>query len=793
MTAETEKAEKQRRKPSKRRKSIASKTETLPVLPLQGVVLFPYAICSLALDSKEQIKLLDSAMKGKRLVALMPQKDSEEAPTTTEDLHPVGCLGRIVKTLRLPDDTRRILVRGLQRVTVEEIDATGDFITGQVHRIDVPEDDSLETDALAKTAQGIFQGLIGMSPSFPDELRIVVYNIDDYGRLADMIADTINLSIEEKLSVLGTIAIQPRLQLVISFLQREELMFRVGSEIQSKVGSEMAKSQREHFLREQLRAIQEQLGEDAETPDVTELREKVETAELPEEAREAALSEVKRLRQMHPAAADYNVSRTYVEWILSLPWNKFSRDCLDIAAAEKILEQDHYDLTKVKERILEFLAVLQLKQDMKAPILCFVGPPGVGKTSLGQSIARALGRKFVRFSLGGVRDEAEIRGHRRTYVGALPGRIVQGLKRAKTANPVFMLDEIDKLGADFRGDPASALLEVLDPQQNTSFSDHYIDVAFDLSNVLFITTANLVDPIPPALKDRMEIIRIPGYTQNEKCEIARKFLVPRQLKENGLKRSQVSFYKKALETIIGQYTSEAGVRNLEREIAHVCRKHARAIVEEKAKPDRRQTITTENIKDYLGPQRLFPETTTSRRQVGVTTALAWTAAGGEILFIEANTVPGKGELVLTGSLGNVMKESAQIAFSLVRSMHKQLGFKPEMLENADIHVHVPSGATPKDGPSAGIAIAVAIGSLLTGRNVTPRVAMTGEISLQGHVLPVGGIKEKILAASRAGVKTVLLPAKNQNELLEDIPPEIQKKMTFKYLESASNAFKLALD
>ncbi len=775
-----------------RRRKTAKRTELRPIIPMREAVLFPYTIISLGMDSPGSIELLENAVGSDRLVALVSARDLEHEPRELDDFHPLGCEGRIVKTLRLPDESRRILIRGLRRIKLESIEKTEPFLTGRIRAVTAPADDTLETEALASTVRMLFQNIVAMSPIFPDELRVVAHNIDDPARLADMIADTLSLSFEEKMAVLAAVPVRERLEIILSFLNREEVVLRVGSEIQSKVSTELAKGQREHFLREQLKAIQEQLGEEAETPDITELREKIDSAGLPEEAAEAAYGELKRLRQMHPAAADYNVARTYIDWILALPWNKRSVDRLDISQAERILNRDHYGLERVKERILEYLAVLQLKKDMKAPILCFVGPPGVGKTSLGQSIARALGREFVRFSLGGIRDEAEIRGHRRTYVGALPGRVIQGLKRAKTANPVFMLDEIDKLGTDFRGDPASALLEVLDPQQNASFSDHYLEISFDLSSILFITTANLIDPIPPPLRDRMEIIRIPGYTQEEKSQIAKRFLAPRQLAANGLSKSQLTFSKGGLDTIINAYTSEAGVRNLEREIASVCRKHARKLVEGKAAPEQRITVSDSNIREYLGPERLFPDKAIEKPIIGVSTGLAWTSAGGEILHVEATTVPGSGKLVLTGSLGDVMKESAQIAYTYVRSRHGDIGFDPERLKSVDIHVHVPAGATPKDGPSAGIAIATALASLLSDRAVKARMAMTGEISLQGHVLPVGGIKEKVLAAARGGVHTVVLPEKNRNELEEDIPAEIRKKIRFEFATTADQVLNAAL-
>ncbi len=777
----------------RRSRRSRSASQLLPIFALHDNVLFPFTITSLAVDAPELVQLIDDAVAGDRLVALMPMRPAERAPTQVEDFHPVGCLARIVKMLRLPDETRRVLVRGLSRIQLQSIKRVEHYLLGEVVPAPEVEDHSLETEAMATAASKQFQNLVAMAPHLPDELRIAAVNIDDHSRLVDLIADTINLSFEEKAGILATVPLRERLEVILALLGREEVMLRVGSEIQSKVSNAFAESQREHFLREQLKAIREQLGEDNESPDIQEMKQRIGKAKLPVEVREAADKELERLRMMHPASADYNVARTYIDWLVSLPWNVFSKDRLDIGRAKKILDRDHFDLTKVKERILEFLAVLQLKKDMRAPILCFVGPPGVGKTSLGRSIAAALGREFVRISLGGVRDEAEIRGHRRTYVGALPGRIIQGLKRAKTANPVFMLDEIDKLGNDFRGDPGSALLEVLDPQQNSSFSDHYLEVPFDLSTILFITTANLTDPIPPALHDRMEVIRIPGYTQNEKAEIAKRFLVPRQLKAAGLTARQLAFQPAALETIISVYTSEAGVRNLEREIGSVCRKHARAIVEGKIALNHKVSVKGGDVAAYLGPQRLFPDQVASEPRLGSATGLAWTAAGGEIMHIEASLVPGKGQLVLTGSLGEVMKESAQIAMSYVRGRAAEFGFDPTLLDKQDIHVHVPAGATPKDGPSAGVAMATAIASLLTGRAARPYLAMTGEITLRGRVLPVGGVKEKVLAASRSGVREVILPRDNGCDLQEDVPAEILATMSFHPVEDAAAALALALE
>ncbi|MFO7820853.1 MAG: endopeptidase La [Lentisphaeria bacterium] len=768
-------------------------SESLPIIPLPNGALYPYSIISITVDTDAGLKLLDDALEGDRRVAVIPvPRQSIDKNLQQDDFFPIGARGRIVKSIRLPDESRRVLLRGTERIQLESLIEREPYFVGNIRLLKPQKDDSLETEAIAKTVKTQFQELIGQTSELPDDLQVAIHNVDNYGRLADLIADTLNIEPEQKLAVLGTLNIRERLELILSFLSREEVILQVGSEIQHKVNKQFAQQQREHFLREQLKAIQEQLGQEPETPDVTELRERLDKTDLPDDARETAESELRRLRQMHPAAADYNVARSYIEWILSLPWRKHTEDSLDINKAKKVLDRDHYDLTDVKDRILEFLAVLQLKSDMNAPILCFVGPPGVGKTSLGRSIASALGRNFVRISLGGVRDEAEIRGHRRTYVGALPGRIIQGLHKADSANPVFMLDEIDKLGADFRGDPGSALLEVLDPEQNSTFSDHYLETPFDLSSILFITTANLADPIPAALKDRMEIIRIPGYTRNEKAEIAKRFLIPRQLKYNGLQKKQLSIYKRAVEQIIDVYTAEAGVRNLEREIGKVCRKYARRLVQGEAPQDQRTVITDKNLREYLGARRLHPDTATTEPQTGISTGLAWTAAGGEIMHIEVNRVPGSGKLILTGSLGDVMKESARIALTYVNGCHKSFDFEPDHMKNFDVHVHVPAGATPKDGPSAGLAIAAALVSLFTGKPLRSRTAMTGELSLQGRVLPVGGIKEKILAAARAGVKTVLIPAQNQEALEEDVPESLRRKLRIQYCEKAADTLKYLL-
>jgi ATP-dependent Lon protease len=768
-------------------------TETLPLIPLENAVLFPFTLTSFTVADSDSISLLDDAIEGDRLVAFFPQKPTTPGPSVKPELYEVGTAGRIVKTLRLPDGSKRILVRGIRRIRMERITRRKPYLRAKTVEIGGGADESMEVQALVRNITSLVENVLGLSPHLPEEMRVALYNIDDYGRLADFVADAFNLRFEDKLAVLHAIPVRERLEVVFHFLNREAMIMQLGSEIQEQVSMVFNKSQRESFLREQLRVIQQQLEEPEDTPETAAIRETIESADLPDTVQDAAERELERLRQMHPAAAEFTVARTYIDWLTALPWKTTSQDILDLERARKILDEDHYDLKRVKERILDFMAVLNLKKDVgRAPILCFVGPPGVGKTSLGKSIARTLGREFVRMSLGGVRDEAEIRGHRRTYVGAMPGRIIQGLRKAGTRNPVFMLDEIDKLTQDFRGDPASALLEVLDPQQNTEFSDHYLELDFDLSQILFITTANLTDPILPALRDRMEVIRIPGYTHEEKLQIAKRFLVPRQVDENGLKRSKISFHKAALDVIINSYTNESGVRNLERMIGNVCRKHARRLVGGDTDEQTVFKVTKDIVRDGLGPRRLFPETVLKTPALGVVCGLAWTSAGGEIIQIEATRFPGKGNLVLTGSLGDVMKESARIALTLVGAMHEELGFEPDLLKSEDIHIHVPSGATPKDGPSAGVAIATALASLFSGLPVRERIAMTGEISLQGRILPVGGLKEKVLAAVRGGVKDLYLPLEAQAEIEEEVPAELLKKLNVHYVSAVQQVIIPAL-
>ena len=657
--------------------------------------------------------------------------------------------------------------------------------------LDTVTDSSIEMLALSQNIMAQFQELITLSPVFPEELKIAVLNVEDNVRLVDLVADAINTSFLEKLHLLIIPNLMGRLQLLSIFLSREIEVLKIGTEIQMQVANTLGHGQREIFLREQLRIIKKELGEDNKTPDILEIEKKMLGMKLPDVVKEVVDKELERLGTIPPQASEYNVAHTYIDWILSIPWNSYTEDSIDIIKAKKILDAEHFNLEKVKERIIEFLAVLQLKKDRKSPIICFVGPPGVGKTSLGQSIAKAMNRKFVRISLGGIRDEAEIRGHRRTYVGALPGRIIQGIKKAKSGNPVFMLDEIDKIGNDFRGDPASALLEVLDPQQNDTFNDHYLELDYDLSSIMFIATANITDTIPPALLDRMELMHLPGYTTSEKRNIAAKFLVPRQLRENGLKKRQLFLPAKTLESIITDYTREAGVRKLEKTIANICRKVARKIVEKKIDPAKRTVIESNDLNEFLGPKIFIQDEANTLPEVGSAVGMAWTSVGGVILNVEVTSMPGKGDLQLTGSLGNVMKESAQTAFSLIKSRSKQFKINSKLFSINDFHIHVPDGATPKDGPSAGVTIVTALVSHLTNRPIRANCAMSGEITLRGKVTPVGGIKEKVIAALSAGIKDILLPKKNKKDL-QDIPDEVKKKLNFTFVNDISEALKFLL-
>lgn len=763
--------------------------EILPILPLRETVVYPQMLIPLIVGREKSIKLVEDALSGNKLIGMCMQKTPVEEPTP-DDINKIGTVGIIVRSLKFPDNTLRLFVQGLQRIRIVEFIQTEPYFKAKIELIEEKIEKTVEIEGLMRNLLNLFQKMASLIPQFPEELLINAMNIQEPGRLADFIAFNTNLNINEKQEILETIDIKERLQKVTYYLTRELEILEIANKIQNEVKNEIEKSQKEYFLRQQMKAIQKELGEiDPREMEINELRQKLQEAKLPPEAMKEAERELERLSLMPPGSAEYTVTRTYLDWLISLPWAKSTEDNLDIKKAEEVLNEDHYDLEKVKERILEYLAVRKLKSDMKGPILCFVGPPGVGKTSLGKSIARALGRKFVRISLGGIRDEAEIRGHRRTYVGALPGRIIQGMRKAESNNPVFMLDEIDKLGSDFRGDPSAALLEVLDPEQNNAFVDNYLAVPFDLSKVMFIATANVLYTIPPALLDRMEIIELPGYTEYQKLGIAKGFLIPRQLKEHGLEEDKVEFKEEAIKKIIREYTREAGVRNLEREIASIIRKIAKGIAE--GSITEKVIINPENIPKYLGPEKYSFGMKGEKDEIGVATGLAWTEAGGDILFVEALVVDGRGNLILTGKLGEVMQESAKTALSYVRSKLKDLNVNYEILEKSDIHVHVPSGAIPKDGPSAGVTIATAIASALTKRPVKKDIGMTGEITLRGKVLPVGGIREKVLAAHRAGLTSVIMPKENQKDL-EEIPEEVKKDMTFYFVEHADEVLNLAL-
>ncbi|MEO0072213.1 MAG: endopeptidase La [candidate division WOR-3 bacterium] len=759
----------------------------LPVLAIRGGVIFPGIIMPLVVTTARAAKLVDDALASNKLVCAVLQKNEEVEEAGPEELYKVGTISLILKMLKFPDGTMRILLQGLKRGTVNFYTQVQPYLKANITPVIEEEKKDITTEAMKRNIISMFQKLVELSQYLPDELATVAMNIESVSRLSDFIAFHINLPVQEKQRLLEILDPQERLNQLAPLLNKEISILELSEKIRERVRGELDKNQRDYVLREQLKAIQKELGEtDDFMAEINSLREKIEKAQMPEEVKQVAQKELNRLSRMTPQAAEYSVVRTYLDWLISLPWAVSTEDNLDIKRAKKILDEDHYNLEKVKERILEYLSVKKLRKDSKGPILCFVGPPGVGKTSLGRSIARALGRKFVRFSLGGIRDEAEIRGHRRTYVGALPGRIIQGIRNAGTNNPIFMLDEIDKIGTDFRGDPSSALLEVLDPEQNYAFSDHYLEVPFDLSKVMFITTANMTDTIIPALRDRLEIIEIPGYIDEEKLFIAKQFLIPRQLKEAGLTKKDVRFTNAAIMKIINEYTREAGVRNLEREIGAVIRKIARAYAEGKKKS---VLVTEKNLAKYLGPPKFFSEVAQRQGMVGVSTGLAVTPYGGEILFIEATRMKGQKGLLLTGSLGEVMKESAQAALSFIRSKAKEFGIDEDFFATSDIHIHVPAGATPKDGPSAGVAISAALLSLLKNHPIDPRIAMTGEITLTGRVLPVGGIKEKIIAANRAGIKTVILPYENRKDLIE-IPEKVKKNLVFKFVKSIKDVYSI---
>jgi ATP-dependent Lon protease len=764
--------------------------DTLPILPTRGVVVFPYMMTPLVISDQRYAKLIDEALMGGKTIGLFAQLDPEVENPGPEELYTVGCAGQIVKMLRFPDGSVRFLVQGQARINMGNVERTEPYIVARVEEIHVPEaaEKTVEIEALTRNLNEQVKSIVQLAPYLTEDLHVTAMNTDEPSRLADLIATSLNLSSQEKQEILETIPVQERLELVTRRIHKEVEVLELSRKIQSEAAHEMGKSQREYILREQLKVIQKELGEgDERQREYEEYQEKIEAAAMPELAQEAALKELDRLQKMHPSAAEYTVARTYLDWLVDIPWSATSIDAIDIKRSRKVLDEDHYDLEKVKDRILEYLAVRKLKPDTKSPILCFVGPPGVGKTSLGKSIARSMGRKFERISLGGMHDEAEIRGHRRTYIGALPGRIIQSIKRAGTNNPIFMLDEIDKVGKDFRGDPASALLEVLDPEQNNSFGDHYLDVPFDLSKVIFITTANVLYAIPDVLRDRMEVIELPGYTDYDKVHIARQFLMPRQLENHGLNPSALKMSDTVLQQLINEYTREAGLRNFERQIATICRKVAMKVASEEA---RRVRVTSKNLPEFLGPLKFFREVDRAPR-VGVVPGLAWTPTGGEILFVEASRMKGKRGLTLTGNLGDVMRESVQAALSYLRAHAEEFDIEPDFFETSDLHIHVPSGAIPKDGPSAGVTMATALASLLTGRRPQPKLAMTGEINLSGDVMPIGGLKEKSLAAHRAGIQTVIIPAQNEKDLVE-IPKEVRDELEFIAVGSVHSAIDAAL-
>jgi len=794
---------------NKKGKGNSAKPEVLPILPLRGIVVYPHTSMPLTIGQPRSIRLIDSLSGGDRLIGMVTSKKPELDAPDPEDLYEVGTIASIQRLFRLPDGTIRLLVQGIERMKIKEFVDEEPYLKAKVQLYpEEPSEDSLNLEAMTRSVRGQFEKITEMASVIPQEIVSSILQVEEPLQVAYSIANFQRMGLDDAQKFLEINAIEDKLQNLTNFLTRELDVLEIGQKIQDDARTEIEKVQRDYFLREQMKAIQRELGEaDDSIAEVQDLREKIKDAKMPEEANEQATRELKRLNKLPPSSAEYGVIRTYLDWFVTLPWSITTEDTLDIQNARNVLEEDHYGLKEVKQRLLEFLAVRKLRidrqeefeekkskdhirKDREGVILCFVGPPGVGKTSLGQSIARALGRKFIRISLGGVRDEAEIRGHRRTYIGALPGRILQGLRRVESNNPVFMLDEIDKLGSDFRGDPASALLEVLDPEQNSEFRDHYLEVAYDLSQTMFITTANTLSTIPGPLRDRMEIIEISSYTERDKVEIAKGYLVPRQLRENGLREDEAAFSEDALKAIIRSYTREAGVRNLERMIGSICRKIVTKVAEDKLD---KSELTPELVKEYLGKPRFFhtEEIATRTAIPGVATGLAWTPFGGDVLFVEATSMPGRNGFQLTGSLGEVMQESAKAALSYVRSNVKALKLDPKYFEARDIHLHVPAGAQPKDGPSAGVTMATAIVSMASNQKVKPDVGMTGEITLRGQVMPVGGVKEKVLAAHRAGLKKMILPARNEADL-EEIPDEVINSMEFKFVETIQEVLDAAL-
>lgn len=770
-------------------------TGQYPVMPLRNTVLFPQQVIPIYIGRDRSLKLINDLESKKRYIVVVAQEDGSIENPKPEDLYAYGTLAQVLKVFDMPDNSKSAIVQGISRVKILEYTDHEPYFTAAVESmVDETISDQLELDALTTNLRQAFEDLMKVAPNLTEEHSGMLKNIQKPNRLTDRAISVITISNKEKQEILEELNIKRRIEKALNLISREIQRIKLGEEIQSEVHDEITKTQREYYLREQMKAIKKELGEDEGTVESKELEDKIKAAKMPEESEKVAMKELDRLSRIPTQSPEYNVSRTYIEWLADLPWSESTEDRIDLKEAKKILDEDHYGLDKVKERIIEYLAVRNLKQKkdpngtVRGPILCFGGPPGVGKTSLGKSIARAMGREFVRLSLGGVRDEAEIRGHRRTYIGALPGRVIQSIKKAGKKNPVFMLDEIDKLGSDFRGDPSSALLEVLDPEQNHSFSDHYLEVDFDLSNVMFISTANYQDAIPPALRDRMEILDFSGYIENEKIEIAKRHILPKQIEENGLTKSQVSFDLPSIKELVRSYTREAGVRNLEREVANVLRKVARDLVE--LKYDKIK-ITKKQVGKYLGAPRFHSELAERSTKPGVVTGLAWTAAGGDILFVESTKMNGKGKLTLTGQLGDVMKESATAALTYVRSNSEQLGIDPEFNEKTDIHVHVPAGAIPKDGPSAGVSMVTSLVSLLSGVPVKAKVAMTGEITLRGNVLPIGGVKEKVTAAHRSGIKEVILPDHNRKDL-EDVPDNVAKDMVFHFAKEIKDVLKVAV-
>ncbi len=766
--------------------------DALPILPLRNSVLFPGSIIPIDVGRRKSVRLVEDAIAKERpVIGILTQRDARTEDPSSGDLYTVGCAARILKVIKLAKDNFSVILQGVSRFEVTGFDGSEPFLSAKVRAVPDPTTSDVELDALVMNLKDIAKRVVKLMDAVPKEAGALVDSVTEPGHLADLITSNLELEVAEKQDILETFDIKGRTRKVLQFLSRQLEVLKVRERINTQVQEEMGRNQREYVLRQQLKAIKEELGElDDGGGDLDEFGEKIAKAKMPEEAEKTAKKQFDRLKGMQPSSAEYTVTRTYLEWLVELPWSISTDDHIQLGEVRRCLDEDHYDLDKVKKRIVEYMAVRKLKDDKKGPILCLVGPPGVGKTSLGRSVARAIGRKFVRISLGGVRDEAEIRGHRRTYVGSLPGRIIQGIKKAGTNNPVFVLDEIDKLGHDFRGDPASALLEVLDPEQNSSFSDHYLEVTFDLSKVMFIATANQLDPIPWALRDRLEIIELPGYTRQEKKHIARAFLVPKQLEEHGLGHDRCEINDDAIFEIIDSYTREAGVRNLERELGSTCRAVAVKVAEGNAKEH--EVIGVDETREYLGPPKFVSEVADRTSEPGVATGLAWTAVGGDILFIEATKMPGKGKLTLTGQLGDVMKESVTAALSVVRSRATALGLEAgNFLENIDLHVHVPAGSVPKDGPSAGVTMYTALVSLLTGHPVRPDVAMTGEITLRGNVLQIGGLKEKLLAAHRAGIKRVIIPDRNVKDLI-DVPDEVKREMEIHSVKRMDEVLALAL-